>query len=1089
MDQNLVASQRRERSGRLTDLQPTQRQAGNFLGSDLASAGDLLPKCVVVGHRGRRSRTAPAGKRTVNLWDFLEDEPVNATMPRRIRVCVLDPGLQVGGAEWFTALLMQFANPHLYEFVVLCYRPEQGGLKSHIESLGIKVISATMMFDQGLSYREWLRDKLWRMLELQRPDIVYFSSNYLYARILAETSSEQIRNYPVVVRISNFDVAELAAADFSAATKVICCSDEQYAHLSQYFPDKAVLIKTGVDVHQFHPIEQEDKRHVRQELDLPQQTTVLFCGRLSDPLKRTNLFEQVVDRVLAHRDDVTFLVVGYFESHRNAEEEAFKQFVSSRDIIWKNDVQPWDMPKYYQAADLLLSVSDTGEGLSNTVLQGLASGLVPLVTPASGMSELVQHGENGFLLEDDDPSTIAQVLLRAVDLDEATRARLGANARERAKSNYNLRDSVHAYEHTLYGIYEATPARVALVDGTWGIGGAEWLAALLCLNCDPSKLDFHIIGQSDRSELVHWLAGQGVPTSVAPTGLSYNHWREGWLPRTFRSLRPHVVMPCTSTNWDLSSGNHRLLGISQNASDAEVLQQAHYDKVAYLICVSEDVRSVLDQRYRYKMTVLRNSIDVEMFRRNESVRREVRARIDCEDKKIVLWCGRMSEPRKRLDVLCGVIDACADRPDLHFLVLGYFRGQDAQQEEWERFLDRHPNVTWISGVRHWEMPAYYSAVDFFLSTSGYTGGDFEGLSLASVQALAAGLPIVSTSSGGQGEVVTAGINGYLTPAGDVEGLSAGLKRLCDLDGASLESMWQRNVEKAATEFNIQAHARRYETICSTLKNTVDAALHYDSEADTELLEFDDAAQLSASQRHQASFFINHISPLLRDSARDFFTADRSAGSSVAWPEFGRDDGREDVSGEELHLLQTLAEGAVAPILEMGCFLHATTALMARHTSQPVYALDLKHDVPLHEAGSTVRRRVEAWPEGAEKSPMRWREACDRYWRMMGAGDRIKRIARAALRTNQLPGVGLVVLHEGLSHQDITDGMVLAGELLVRGGFVVLKGCHVPDDHPETAGGRLLGAPASALLDYMRTHFPFWRQPYQVASSVVLCKSP
>jgi hypothetical protein len=287
-----------------------------------------------VSSRSRRSRTAPSGKPLVDYWGIHEGASVDAVNPRRIRVCLLDPGLQIGGAEWFTTLLMQFANPHLYEFRVLCYRPETGGLKTYIESFGCRVISATMLFGEGLSYQEWLQNKLWTMLELQCPDIVYFSSNFLYERILAEGSLDNIKRYPVVVRISNFDPTELEGINFSPVSKIICCSEEQFSFMSALYPDKSVLIKTGVDINQFHPVARADQERVRQELDLPQKTTVLFCGRLSDPLKRTWIFQQVVTQILEERDDIAFLVVGYFESHRNSGEVAFKQFVSDHGIVW-----------------------------------------------------------------------------------------------------------------------------------------------------------------------------------------------------------------------------------------------------------------------------------------------------------------------------------------------------------------------------------------------------------------------------------------------------------------------------------------------------------------------------------------------------------------------------------------------------------------------------------------------------------------------------------------------------------------------------------------------------------------------------------
>jgi glycosyltransferase involved in cell wall biosynthesis len=55
----------------------------------------------------------------------------------------------------------------------------------------------------------------------------------------------------------------------------------------------------------------------------------------------------------------------------------------------------------------------------------------------------------------------------------------------------------------------------------------------------------------------------------------------------------------------------------------------------------------------------------------------------------------------------------------------------------------------------------------------------EGLSLAVLEALAAGVPVVCTPVGGLPEAVRHGANGLLVPEGDVDGLAAALLRLLD----------------------------------------------------------------------------------------------------------------------------------------------------------------------------------------------------------------------------------------------------------------------------------------------------------------------
>ncbi len=53
----------------------------------------------------------------------------------------------------------------------------------------------------------------------------------------------------------------------------------------------------------------------------------------------------------------------------------------------------------------------------------------------------------------------------------------------------------------------------------------------------------------------------------------------------------------------------------------------------------------------------------------------------------------------------------------------------------------------------------------------------EGFSIATVQAMASGLPLVATRSGGPEEIVTDGVDGLLVPRADPAALAAGMLRL------------------------------------------------------------------------------------------------------------------------------------------------------------------------------------------------------------------------------------------------------------------------------------------------------------------------
>jgi glycosyltransferase involved in cell wall biosynthesis len=772
---------------------------------------------------GRRPRTAETTHELQDLNSLFSPHRTASGGGKPIRICLVDSHLQTGGAEWSATQLTLMANPAIFEFVAATWRSQDSPLAERLRQNGITVTDASTWRSNGVSYSEWKEDVLFEQLDRLRPDILFFSAQYLFD----ELSHERLAGLPTVVRISNFHREQMKQADFSSAAKVICTTAEQFEAVPEAHADKAQVIGTGVDTDLFRPLAAREKEALKREHGFDGKTVVLFVARLGDPLKRTPVFQDVVRAVQASRDDVAFLVVGYFEHHNNDNEEEFRQFVAEHDVVWKEHLAPWEMPGIYQMADILISTSAAHEGLSNTVLQALSAEVVPVVTGSAGMHELVEPGVTGFLVDQSDASTIERQLLDAVDLDDETRTRLKEAGRRKVEERFSLTDSAAAYQQAFLELFRRQPAKVCITDGYFGTGGAEWLAALLILNSDPAEVTFELVMHQKGAALEQWLEAHGVPAHEAPTAASYSNWIEEGMEQTFKALRPDIVMPCTITTWPAHEPFYRLLIISQNASDAANLTTEQYDQADYFLCVSDDVKQHLSAEHQWKMRVLHNSIDVEMFAPDRAVKARVRGELGvAEDAVVVLWCGRLHEARKRPDVLRDVI-AATDDPRVHFMVVGYFRGDEGDQEGWRQFVDSHPNLTWVDEVPPWETPDYYRAADIYLSTSGFKRSDFEGLSVATVQALATSLPVVTTMSGGQQEVVEDGVNGRLVETGDVQGLVKAILEVVGAEPTALDAMRQASREKALADFDIRRHAELYARITRLMKNSVGPALAAD----------------------------------------------------------------------------------------------------------------------------------------------------------------------------------------------------------------------------------------------------------------------
>ena len=93
-------------------------------------------------------------------------------------------------------------------------------------------------------------------------------------------------------------------------------------------------------------------------------------------------------------------------------------------------VPPEKMPEKYQTADLFVLPSHN-EGMSNALLEAMASGLPVLVSDVGGTRELVDE-KNGYIFNAGDPEQLAYYLKRIIKNKKNLKG-MGQNSREKAK--------------------------------------------------------------------------------------------------------------------------------------------------------------------------------------------------------------------------------------------------------------------------------------------------------------------------------------------------------------------------------------------------------------------------------------------------------------------------------------------------------------------------------------------------------------------------------------------------------------------------------------------------------------------------------
>jgi glycosyltransferase involved in cell wall biosynthesis len=112
-----------------------------------------------------------------------------------------------------------------------------------------------------------------------------------------------------------------------------------------------------------------------------------------------------------------------------------------------------DIAEIMQALDVFVLPSKN-EGISNTILEALASGLPVIATAVGGNLELVEDGVNGLLVTPGDVAEMVQALLFYLDTP-ARIAEHGETARRQAVQRFSIPAMAAAYA----AVYEKTLGR------------------------------------------------------------------------------------------------------------------------------------------------------------------------------------------------------------------------------------------------------------------------------------------------------------------------------------------------------------------------------------------------------------------------------------------------------------------------------------------------------------------------------------------------------------------------------------------------------------------------------------------------------
>ena len=178
-------------------------------------------------------------------------------------------------------------------------------------------------------------------------------------------------------------------------------------------------------------------------------------------------------------------------------------------------------------------------------------------------------------------------------------------------------------------------------------------------------------------------------------------------------------------------------------------------KCQHIVIPSESMRSILINEYGLvdRFTVIPTGLDIAPYKEADGA--SLRAKWGWPDEKIIISVGRLAEEKNWGTLLQAFALALKEQPDLRLVLVG-----DGPQAQALRQLAGELGITervlFAGRVPFEQVPAYLKAADLFAFASVT-----ETQGLATLEAMAAGLPVVAVTGPGTSDIVEDGAQGFL----------------------------------------------------------------------------------------------------------------------------------------------------------------------------------------------------------------------------------------------------------------------------------------------------------------------------------------
>jgi glycosyltransferase involved in cell wall biosynthesis len=366
--------------------------------------------------------------------------------------------------------------------------------------------------------------------------------------------------------------------------------------------------------------------------------------------------------------------------------------------------------------------------------------------------------------------------------------------------------------------------RVLHVLANLGAGGAERMAVHIVSGLNRQRFEGAVVALSPRfgSDLEQSLNESGVQVWHLGKGQGFD-WRTYYrLHRVFREYKPHVLHTHVHVlRYALPLMFHLkpalMLHTVHNLAEQEVeprarwLQRFAFQHGVIPVAVAHQVAVSIEHLYGIRSCrVIWNCVPTRVYADPQTPSPDWRAQHGFSEDAVLFVCVARFAAQKNHELLIKAFaHGPASDPKAHLVLAGEGRLR-AQLQEQVNQMGLTSRIHFL-GLRT-DIPDVLGAGDVFVLSS-----DYEGNPLSVLEAMAAGLPIISTAVGGVPELFESGKEGLIVEPRDADGLTAAMITLLQHPEAR-RAMGAAAASRAREKFDVATMVRAYEKLYDNLRD-------------------------------------------------------------------------------------------------------------------------------------------------------------------------------------------------------------------------------------------------------------------------------